>query len=165
MVPPQPVHIMMSFDDSQVPIRTILDDLPLNTHGNMFLGKGGKSSIIIIIHLVYAQDSKPSYSTSSHSPNTCSPVNRRHWIAREVSGMYELVRLHPVRTGLALWNDACFLDIKSCSRRQPFNVCSNLIGGQVIQFGVECDLDECTCRDPEAEENKARRGRTEPWEL
>lgn len=32
---------------------------------------------------------------------------------------------------------------------------------QVIQFGVDCDLDECTCRDPEAEENKGRMGEFE----
>jgi len=25
---------------------------------------------------------------------------------------------------------------------------------QVIQFGVDCSEDECTCRDPDAEENK-----------
>ncbi|XP_069837812.1 pappalysin-2 isoform X2 [Dendropsophus ebraccatus] len=28
--------------------------------------------------------------------------------------------------------------------------------GQVIPFGVECEKDECTCRDPEAEENRSR---------
>ncbi|XP_062849988.1 pappalysin-2 [Trichomycterus rosablanca] len=39
---------------------------------------------------------------------------------------------------------------------------STLSTGKVIQFGVECDLDECTCRDPEAEENKARMGKIEP---
>ncbi|XP_028834109.1 pappalysin-2 isoform X2 [Denticeps clupeoides] len=41
---------------------------------------------------------------------------------------------------------------------------STLSTGRVIQFGVDCDHDECTCRDPEAEENKkkgrpSRRGR------
>ncbi|XP_060729395.1 pappalysin-2 [Tachysurus vachellii] len=33
---------------------------------------------------------------------------------------------------------------------------STLSTKKVIQFGVDCDLDECTCRDPEAEENKGR---------
>lgn len=27
---------------------------------------------------------------------------------------------------------------------------------QVIQFGADCDHDECTCRDPNAEENKGK---------
>lgn len=27
---------------------------------------------------------------------------------------------------------------------------------QVIQFGADCDHDECTCRDPDAEENKSK---------
>lgn len=27
---------------------------------------------------------------------------------------------------------------------------------QVIQFGADCDQDECTCRDPDAEENKSK---------
>ncbi|XP_056387996.1 pappalysin-2 isoform X2 [Hyla sarda] len=29
--------------------------------------------------------------------------------------------------------------------------------GQVIPFGAECEKDECTCRDPEAEENRSQR--------
>lgn len=29
-----------------------------------------------------------------------------------------------------------------------------LVCCQVIQFGADCDQDECTCRDPDAEENK-----------
>ncbi|XP_066537403.1 pappalysin-2 [Hoplias malabaricus] len=33
---------------------------------------------------------------------------------------------------------------------------STLSTRKVIQFGVDCDQDECTCRDPEAEENKGR---------
>ncbi|KAK3566849.1 hypothetical protein QTP86_004546 [Hemibagrus guttatus] len=33
---------------------------------------------------------------------------------------------------------------------------ASLASVKVIQFGVDCDLDECTCRDPEAEENKGR---------
>lgn len=36
------------------------------------------------------------------------------------------------------------------------------IDWQVIQFGVDCDHDECTCRDPEAEENKGTAKRKEP---
>ncbi|KAA0719365.1 Pappalysin-2 [Triplophysa tibetana] len=31
---------------------------------------------------------------------------------------------------------------------------STLSSRKVIQFGVDCDHDECTCRDPEAEENR-----------
>ncbi len=27
---------------------------------------------------------------------------------------------------------------------------------QVIQFGADCNQDECTCRDPDAEENKSK---------
>ncbi|TSM20240.1 Pappalysin-2 [Bagarius yarrelli] len=34
---------------------------------------------------------------------------------------------------------------------------STLSTKKVIQFGVDCDLDECTCRDPEAEENKGKK--------
>ncbi|XP_009296921.1 pappalysin-2 isoform X2 [Danio rerio] len=33
---------------------------------------------------------------------------------------------------------------------------STLSSGKVIQFGVDCDQDECTCRDPEAGENKPK---------
>nr|DBA17988.1 TPA: hypothetical protein GDO54_016289 [Pyxicephalus adspersus] len=29
--------------------------------------------------------------------------------------------------------------------------------GQVVPFGAECEEDECTCRDPEAEENRSQR--------
>ncbi|KAG9273614.1 pappalysin-2 [Astyanax mexicanus] len=39
---------------------------------------------------------------------------------------------------------------------------STLSTRKVIQFGVDCDNDECTCRDPEAEENKNRAERLEP---
>ncbi|XP_060787136.1 pappalysin-2 isoform X1 [Neoarius graeffei] len=38
---------------------------------------------------------------------------------------------------------------------------STLSTKKVIQFGADCDLDECTCRDPEAEENKGRMGEFE----
>ncbi|KAL0966049.1 hypothetical protein UPYG_G00290160 [Umbra pygmaea] len=33
---------------------------------------------------------------------------------------------------------------------------STLSTRKVIQFGTDCDLDECTCRDPKAEENKSK---------
>uniref|UniRef100_A0A4W5Q691 Pappalysin 2 n=1 Tax=Hucho hucho TaxID=62062 RepID=A0A4W5Q691_9TELE len=33
---------------------------------------------------------------------------------------------------------------------------STLSTRKVIQFGADCDLDECTCRDPNAEENKSK---------
>ncbi|RXN20770.1 pappalysin-2 isoform X1 [Labeo rohita] len=39
---------------------------------------------------------------------------------------------------------------------------STLSSKKVIQFGVDCDHDECTCRDPEAEENKGTAKRKEP---
>lgn len=29
-----------------------------------------------------------------------------------------------------------------------------LLDPQVIPFAADCDLDECTCRDPKAEENQ-----------
>lgn len=32
---------------------------------------------------------------------------------------------------------------------------------QVVQFGADCDQDECTCRDPDAEENKAKSKQTQ----
>lgn len=31
-----------------------------------------------------------------------------------------------------------------------------LVFWQVIQFGADCNQDDCTCRDPDAEENKRR---------
>lgn len=31
-----------------------------------------------------------------------------------------------------------------------------LLSCQVIQFGVDCEQDECTCRDPDAEENRSK---------
>lgn len=40
-----------------------------------------------------------------------------------------------------------------------------IIYWQVIQFGVDCDHDECTCRDPEAEENKNKDKATDPGQL
>uniref|UniRef100_A0A673G2A6 Pappalysin-2-like n=1 Tax=Sinocyclocheilus rhinocerous TaxID=307959 RepID=A0A673G2A6_9TELE len=42
---------------------------------------------------------------------------------------------------------------------------STLSSRKVIQFGVDCDHDECTCRDPEAEENKGTAKRKEPGAL
>ncbi|KAM9323172.1 pappalysin-2 [Pholidichthys leucotaenia] len=33
---------------------------------------------------------------------------------------------------------------------------STLSSRKVIQFGADCDQDECTCRDPDAEENKSK---------
>ncbi|XP_016097486.1 pappalysin-2-like [Sinocyclocheilus grahami] len=42
---------------------------------------------------------------------------------------------------------------------------STLSSRKVIQFGVDCDHDECTCRDPEAEENKGTAKRKEPGPL
>ncbi|XP_016302321.1 pappalysin-2-like [Sinocyclocheilus anshuiensis] len=42
---------------------------------------------------------------------------------------------------------------------------STLSSRKVIQFGVDCDQDECTCRDPEAEENKGTAKRKEPGAL
>ncbi|KAL2097842.1 hypothetical protein ACEWY4_007049 [Coilia grayii] len=42
---------------------------------------------------------------------------------------------------------------------------STLSTGKVIQFGVDCDHDECTCRDPEAEENKNKGKPTDPGQL
>ncbi|XP_063074989.1 pappalysin-2 isoform X2 [Engraulis encrasicolus] len=42
---------------------------------------------------------------------------------------------------------------------------STLSTGKVIQFGVDCDHDECTCRDPEAEENKNKGKLTDPAQL
>ncbi|XP_051556019.1 pappalysin-2-like [Myxocyprinus asiaticus] len=39
---------------------------------------------------------------------------------------------------------------------------STLSSKKVIQFGVDCDHDECTCRDPEAEENKGTAKHKEP---
>ncbi|XP_072544343.1 pappalysin-2 [Salminus brasiliensis] len=41
---------------------------------------------------------------------------------------------------------------------------STLSTKKVIQFGVDCDHDECTCRDPEAEENKEQAQRVEEAE-
>ncbi|KAG5285551.1 hypothetical protein AALO_G00004680 [Alosa alosa] len=42
---------------------------------------------------------------------------------------------------------------------------STLSTGKVIQFGVDCDHDECTCRDPEVEENKNKGKPTDPGQL
>ncbi|KTG07046.1 hypothetical protein cypCar_00016071 [Cyprinus carpio] len=42
---------------------------------------------------------------------------------------------------------------------------STLSSRKVIQFGVDCDHDECTCRDPEAEENKGTAKGKEPGAL
>ncbi|XP_067108655.1 pappalysin-2 [Osmerus mordax] len=39
---------------------------------------------------------------------------------------------------------------------------STLSTGKVIQFGADCDEDECTCRDPDAEENKSKAKQLEP---
>ncbi|XP_030629408.1 pappalysin-2 [Chanos chanos] len=39
---------------------------------------------------------------------------------------------------------------------------STLSTKKVIQFGVDCDHDECACRDPGAEENKSKARLTEP---
>ncbi|XP_036452168.1 pappalysin-2 isoform X1 [Colossoma macropomum] len=41
---------------------------------------------------------------------------------------------------------------------------STLSTRKVIQFGVDCDHDECTCRDPEAEENKGKAEQVEQAE-
>ncbi|XP_030016074.1 pappalysin-2-like [Sphaeramia orbicularis] len=38
---------------------------------------------------------------------------------------------------------------------------STLSSRKVIQFGADCNQDECTCRDPDAEENKSKAKRLE----
>ncbi|KAI2667692.1 Pappalysin-2 [Labeo rohita] len=108
--------------------------------------------------------------TSLGAQVACSPIERMSSGGnRPLSWEFGFI-LQPVVMARILDENLLLLILNMCS--PPLLICSHkgdrpvLINpsnpSSVIQFGVDCDHDECTCRDPEAEENKGTAKRKEP---